>query len=402
MAARPSRPAAPKARSVGKAELASLLGWSRPRLDRRLLTDPSFPVVRRGDQAGGWGFDPAAVQAYLGGEEPAPPAAPVASPPPAIDQAQLRAAVAPPAAKPVAAPGQPLRRSAHHEGEATARQRKGVAQANLLEDKLALERGELLLRDDVERAATDLCATMRQQIDAMPERLVKECDLPEQAAGHPKSDGRHPHRDASRRPTVVSGMNAFAPSYEKGRSGIPILDLRSDHFTTARIDALDYLTGIMLGLHNPEAARPCRVHLERDILTGEPDISPLLAKIYLRGLQIGAMLIEMTDIAMPRKSFKEVKAKYEKQSRGTTDNIVLPTYRPTAHLWAAHLAMSGMRSFPCAPENLELFIAYAETLRKNGEGLKIRQSRYYMLRVEETWKLPVELSDLAYSKWRTV
>lgn len=169
---------------VGKKELCVALGWSRPKLDRRLLSDPAFPVLNRGDQSGGWQFDLVAVNAYLGGAPTAPTPAP-----PAIDQAQLRDALAPPApqlaATVVASSGgvansrtAPTRRSAHHEGEATARQRKDDAQAALLEIKLAVERGEVIPRTEVEAVTTELFTVVAGELDALPEDILKALELP--------------------------------------------------------------------------------------------------------------------------------------------------------------------------------------------------------------------------------
>ena len=50
---------------LGKKELAAHLGWSRPRLDHRLKSDPTFPIAKLGSQRGGWAFDPIEVEAYL-------------------------------------------------------------------------------------------------------------------------------------------------------------------------------------------------------------------------------------------------------------------------------------------------------------------------------------------------
>ena len=51
---------------LNKSQLATKLGWSRPTLDKRLRTDPHFPVQSRGDQSGGWTFDLQDVLSYLG------------------------------------------------------------------------------------------------------------------------------------------------------------------------------------------------------------------------------------------------------------------------------------------------------------------------------------------------
>lgn len=158
--------------TVGKKELAAVLGWSRPTLDKRLKTDPRFPVVSRGDQSGGWAFRVADVQSYLAGR--AIPAAP-------IDRAQLRDAVRPTAA-PAPPPGEPFarrgRRSAHHEGEATARQRKDAADASLKEDRLARERGELVPRDLMRQVSGMIVANLAANFDSLAGEIVKRQNLP--------------------------------------------------------------------------------------------------------------------------------------------------------------------------------------------------------------------------------
>lgn len=166
---------------IGKKELAAALGWTRPKLDRRLLSDRLFPVKKRGDQSGGWQFDLAAVKAYLAGgtvEAPQPAAAP-----PAIDQAQLRDAVAPPPARPVApTTDAKARPSAHHEGEASARQRKEAAQAGREELKLAEAAKETVLKLEVVQIANLVFARLGNNLDALPDELARKLDLPEDAA----------------------------------------------------------------------------------------------------------------------------------------------------------------------------------------------------------------------------
>src|ERR1043166_829128 len=192
---------------VDKKALAEHLGGARPRLDRRLKSDRHFPVISRGDQSGGWKFDRKAVDEYLEGApdedaEPAPPAK-------AIDPAQLRDAMAPPKpngkrqaippSKKITPAGEaaalqvvealkkapaekPARRSAYHTGEASARQRKDEADAALKEDKLRELRGELLQKSEVRQALTTLMLTIGHDLDALPEKIVRACELPEDAA----------------------------------------------------------------------------------------------------------------------------------------------------------------------------------------------------------------------------
>jgi len=154
---------------IGKSALCQLLGWSRPRLDLRLETDPRFPVAQRGVRGGGWRFDASAVLAYLrgdgngargpaGGEgfehltEPAP-----------ASTSKSRAIVM-------------------HSGEQSARQRRDAVQAEILEDKLRRDRGEL-----VEATA------MRQVLAIMQAGINKGFDrLCEQIVGLPGMSGADP------------------------------------------------------------------------------------------------------------------------------------------------------------------------------------------------------------------
>jgi hypothetical protein len=50
---------------VDKKQLCERLGWSRPKLDRRLRADENFPVLRRSNRSGPWQFDLDAVVAHL-------------------------------------------------------------------------------------------------------------------------------------------------------------------------------------------------------------------------------------------------------------------------------------------------------------------------------------------------
>jgi hypothetical protein len=152
------------AASVGKKALCDHLGWSRPTLDKRLKTDRNFPVVSRGDQSGGWSFDPVAVDAYLGVK-------PCKRPVPAVDKAQLRDIVAPPL--PTTPAPKPTRRSAHHAGEATARQRKDDADAGIREVKLAQLRGELLDKAATRAMLLEISGAVAQFFEGLPEELIK-------------------------------------------------------------------------------------------------------------------------------------------------------------------------------------------------------------------------------------
>lgn len=157
---------------VGKSALCQLLGWSRPRLDLRLETDPRFPVVKRGVKGGGWEFDLAAVNAYLAGGAGAPRArapaqaaasATVANPYPGAKYTVLPpSAVPPPGVEPVI-----------HRGEQTARQRRDQVQAEILEDKLRRDRGELVQAEVMRQVITKMLAHLGKGFDRLCEQIVK-------------------------------------------------------------------------------------------------------------------------------------------------------------------------------------------------------------------------------------
>lgn len=171
-------------KTVGKKELAEALGWTRPKLDRRLESDAGFPVVTRGTKAGGWEFDLAAVRAYLDPEEaPPPPPRPArprpadrkpAPPPPPVFDLDLEDEEDPPV---------PRRRQgpAQHAGEATAKQRKDAAQAAMIEDKLRLSRSELVEAEEMRTVLATMLSHLSKGIDGIPVLMVKRLGLEEDA-----------------------------------------------------------------------------------------------------------------------------------------------------------------------------------------------------------------------------
>ena len=140
---------------VSKSTLCRLLGWSRPKLDLRLETDPHFPVASRGVKGGGWRFDTAAVAAYLGG-----------------------GAVSPAGSKEFDAstrPYGPLARAAtvEHRGEHSARQRRDAIQAEILEDKLRRDRGELVQTDEMRHVIRSLQGGINKGLDRLVSQIVE-------------------------------------------------------------------------------------------------------------------------------------------------------------------------------------------------------------------------------------
>ena len=146
---------------LNKQELCNALNWSAPRLDRRLTSDPNFPVRKRGTRAGGWEFVLADVMAHLT-SPPADGAVPRPGRPPKTAAEEAAALAAAPA---------------EHQGEATAKQRKDQASAALLEDKLRRDRGELLDREELRMVIGDALARFSSGLDSLPEQIVKRLGL---------------------------------------------------------------------------------------------------------------------------------------------------------------------------------------------------------------------------------
>lgn len=164
---------------IGKAALCEALGWTRPKLDRRLDGDGSFPIAQRGTRAGGWAFDLAAVRAYLEGGSRKPTAKsgepfdqrtdPQASgnPYPGARYTQVPPAGVPPVA---------------HTGEQTARQRRDEVQAEILEDKLRRDRGELVQVEVMRQVITNMLVHLGKGMDRLADQVVEKLGLPEERA----------------------------------------------------------------------------------------------------------------------------------------------------------------------------------------------------------------------------
>ncbi|HHY6929406.1 TPA: hypothetical protein ACV4T7_003332 [Burkholderia ambifaria] len=133
---------------VSKSALCRLLGWSRPKLDLRLETDPHFPVASRGVKGGGWRFDTADVVAYLGGAVSQ------------VGSTGLDATTRSTSRLPHAA-------TVEHRGEHSARQRRDAVQAEILADKLRRDRGELVQTDEMRRVIRSLQSGINTGLDRL-------------------------------------------------------------------------------------------------------------------------------------------------------------------------------------------------------------------------------------------
>lgn len=158
---------------IGKKELAAALGWSRPRLDRRLNEDPHFPVHSRGGKGGGWEFDLALVLAYLNGA-PNPPTGEALAP----DEEREEFDDDPPVDLDEVRQQRQVGRASHR-GEATARQQRDQADADLKVDRLKHQRGQLVDAASMRSTLETVLVEIRSSLLGMPDALVKEFGLPE-------------------------------------------------------------------------------------------------------------------------------------------------------------------------------------------------------------------------------
>lgn len=176
---------------VGKAGLCEALGWARPRLDRRIESDGTFPVAKRGTRAGGWEFDVEIVRAYLGGafHQPTPAAAAQSTQKVAkarkADGARIDAREHPdnpyPGARYTVVPPagvEPL----VHAGEQTARQRRDAVQAEILEDQLRRNRGELVQVEVMRQVLNTMLAHLGKGLDRLSDQVVELLNLPEESS----------------------------------------------------------------------------------------------------------------------------------------------------------------------------------------------------------------------------
>jgi hypothetical protein len=148
---------------AGKGALCAALGWTRPRLELRIESDPNFPIKRRGRLNGtgvnAWEFDIEAVKAYLGGYANAPG-----------DSSQP-------------AEGEALRNNAEAAGgafdvrERSARQRRESAQAGLLENKLLRQNAALIDRADLEAIMATFTQHIEAGIEGLPAMIAERLGL---------------------------------------------------------------------------------------------------------------------------------------------------------------------------------------------------------------------------------
>lgn len=162
---------------IGKAALCEALGWTRPKLDRRLDSDENFPIAQRGTRAGGWAFDLSAVRAYLGGggreDKSRAPATRQKSEPEAVNPYPgAKFSVVPPVGVP------PI----EHLGEQSARQRRDAVQAEILEDKLRRDRGDLVQAEVMRQVITQMLVHLGKGVDRLADQVVEKLGLQEESA----------------------------------------------------------------------------------------------------------------------------------------------------------------------------------------------------------------------------
>lgn len=157
--------------TVGKGELAAALGWTRPRLELRIDSDPNFPVAKRGRGNGRgatneWTFDVDTVLAYLGGGSAAP-GMPPGDGSSSFDGPAMRNSV-------------DLAGGVRHAGELSARQRREAAQAAMLEAKLRAQRKDLVERAEMDWVIARLVERLGEGLDDLPGMIVQRLGLAEE------------------------------------------------------------------------------------------------------------------------------------------------------------------------------------------------------------------------------
>ncbi|QCO14006.1 hypothetical protein D3869_01470 [Azospirillum brasilense] len=68
---------------------------------------------------------------------------------------------------------------AKHQGEATAKQRKDTVQSAILEDKLALSRGQLVEAEEMRTVISTMLAHLASGLEGIPVLLIKRLNLSE-------------------------------------------------------------------------------------------------------------------------------------------------------------------------------------------------------------------------------
>ncbi|MGH6678561.1 MAG: hypothetical protein ACREDL_06425, partial [Bradyrhizobium sp.] len=81
-------------------------------------------------------------------------------------------------------------------------------------------------------------------------------------------------------------------------------------------------------------------------------------------------------------------------SEETISQRIWPRYRPVAPYWCALIArgVDAKAPFPCRPSDLGSFLAAADAIRRQGEGMHAPRSPIVsILRVGETVAIPAEI-----------
>jgi hypothetical protein len=85
------------------------------------------------------------------------------------------------------------------------------------------------------------------------------------------------------------------------------------------------------------------------------------------------------------------KQHFEKMAPATVESTIWKPFAPVAHLWAASYLLSPAgRPFPCSLVALPSFLALSEHLRREGEGLHLKQAGS-LLNPALTWSVPTAL-----------
>lgn len=148
---------------VNKRELARILGVSLPTMTAVLERYPDFPVASRGSNGVPWQFDPELAKAFVLAKRDEERAADAA-------KSELLAQIALPLDEP--------QRPGAEGPSLSSVERLQQARALLAEDKLARERGFLVLTTDMRQRLAPLWAELNAALQALPAELGAAYNLP--------------------------------------------------------------------------------------------------------------------------------------------------------------------------------------------------------------------------------
>lgn len=149
---------------VSKRELSKHLGCSKPTIDALIDRYPEFPIVARGSNGLAWRFDLAAVTAFLQARR--------------AEEARTEAARNEQLAEQLAQLTLPGLGPEPEERGYSPREKKTEIEAELLRDKLARDRGELVPAAEVSAALKAAFALLGSRLEVIVPQVAADHHLP--------------------------------------------------------------------------------------------------------------------------------------------------------------------------------------------------------------------------------